>query len=256
MKIRWNTEGKLEFNDNGYWALVPFEMPQELPATIPSVSEQTDVGTWLWGHLMDWCKSQKSSPSNYNSLFKIVDAARIAFPIATAGKPAIAEHSPLALHQVIKASDEAKSKVQHFKTEMLKIGHLCQYAHDEEFARASMSCLRTGEFALYDREYGGWLQDDKVATRVSPVGANLVLSKTHTISESERLAWNTELRKSEAHDVVIHSFEVHNEEQSHFKYMGPISWRAIRAHLRENADGANWYFYRDEAYTWSMLPQS
>lgn len=40
----------------------------------------TDVGTWLWMQMMEYCKERGVAPATQDRLFQIVDRARQAFP--------------------------------------------------------------------------------------------------------------------------------------------------------------------------------
>lgn len=51
--------------------------PAPAPADAKAVAvKNIDFAGWLWVELMDYCREQRTSPSNHNRLFKIVDRAR------------------------------------------------------------------------------------------------------------------------------------------------------------------------------------
>ena len=53
--------------------------------TLRASHGQAPAGDWLWVKLMDFCKKRGFAPANFNDIFEIVDAARAASGLDTAG---------------------------------------------------------------------------------------------------------------------------------------------------------------------------
>lgn len=129
----------------------------------------------------------------------------------------------------------------------LVLGHQLQYTHDEIFHVNGFDASPSAGAELFDRTYAGIIQDDKVAT-----WSNGQLSATHTLSHWEELRWNREWKEHER-DVIIQSFEYTDASHMVARYMGAISWRAIRTFTYQSISPEQKYFNREQAYKWSLI---
>jgi len=149
--------------------------------------------------------------------------------------------SPLDLNDIIRPSDQACAlvweKVKRNQKENLARGLLCEYAHDEAFVLHQWIYTKPPTTDVYDREWGGVWQDDKLAT-----WRDGVLSSTHTVSEQEDFLW---LKQP---DVIIHSFE--EIDDLSYRYRGALSYQKLKyANLvRKSKYDDTLFFNRYEAY--------
>lgn len=104
--------------------LIPSEhgeilLVKELLALIEDEPEVSDepVGDWLWGKLMDWCKTRRVAPANHNDLFAIVGLAREKFGAAAIKTPPSQDQTAL-IRDLKKALENMRELITNdYKTE-------------------------------------------------------------------------------------------------------------------------------------------
>lgn len=162
-------------------------------------------------------------------------------------------YTPFKYNQVIQFTNEdIMSAFNEFddKRDILFLGYLVQYMHDKALQKIGIPFDLGDKMGPYDRIINGYLQDDKVATFLTKTGE---LSKYHTISHSEKLRYDREVK--EGKDVLLHSFEFTSLECTAVRYKGAISWARCRYEIREKDKTESYTLLRESAYTYNLQPE-
>ena len=158
-------------------------------------------------------------------------------------------YTPLKIGDLLPISPSAAARARaNFTKPNLILGHQLEYSHNELFEQAGWNIIQSQKAELFDRTVDGCLQDDKVATW-GPDG----LSTTHTFSYWQRQRWNREWKEKEQ-DVVLQCFEYTDPTHTVARYMGPVSWRMVRAFATPSKyEAQELFFNREQAYKWSLI---